>query len=127
MKEVTVKEHYLISKLVNSVLRQVDLFTQATRKVLIHWNFSSMQWVEGKVWWIQLYVQHRVVTCSEGWLTPLQDLNVQPDGTVRDNRGVIIQTQYGEDGIDPAKSDYGKVADIDRMIDEMRIKSKAGK
>ncbi len=66
------------------------------------------------------YMQRRLVNA-------LQDLNVQPDGTVRDNRGVIIQTQYGEDGIDPAKSDYGKVADIDRMIDEMRIKSKAGK
>lgn len=66
------------------------------------------------------YMQRRLVNA-------LQDLNVQPDGTVRDNRGVIIQTQYGEDGIDPAKSDYGKVADIDRMIDEMRIKSKTGK
>ncbi len=63
------------------------------------------------------YMQRRLVNA-------LQDLNVQPDGTVRDNRGVIIQTEYGEDGIDPAKSDYGKVADIDRMIDEMRIKSK---
>ena len=62
------------------------------------------------------YMQRRLVNA-------LQDLNVQPDGTVRDNRGVIIQTEYGEDGIDPAKSDYGKVADIDRMIDEMRIKS----
>jgi DNA-directed RNA polymerase subunit A' len=66
------------------------------------------------------YMQRRLVNA-------LQDLNVQPDGTVRDNRGVIVQTQYGEDGIDPAKSDYGKVADIDRMIDEMRIKSKTGK
>ena len=68
-----------------------------------------------------------MVTCKEDWSNALQDLNVQLDGTVRDNRGVIIQTQYGEDGIDPAKSDYGKVADIDRMIEEMRIKSKAGK
>jgi len=66
------------------------------------------------------YMQRRLVNA-------LQDLNVQLDGTVRDNRGVIIQTEYGEDGIDPAKSDYGKVADIDRMIEEMRIKSKAGK
>ncbi len=66
------------------------------------------------------YMQRRLVNA-------LQDLNVQPDGTVRDNRGVIVQTEYGEDGIDPAKSDYGKVADIDRMIDEMRIKSKVGK
>jgi DNA-directed RNA polymerase subunit A' len=53
----------------------------------------------------------------------LQDLSVRPDGTVRDNRGVIIQTMYGEDRVDPAKSDYGKVVDIDRVIAEMRIKS----
>lgn len=64
------------------------------------------------------YMQRRLVNA-------LQDLSVQPDGTVRDNRGIIIQSKYGEDGIDPAKSDYGKVADIDRMIEEMRIKSKA--
>ncbi len=66
------------------------------------------------------YMQRRLVNA-------LQDLSVQPDGTVRDNRGIVIQTKYGEDGVDPAKSDYGKVADIDRLIEEMRIKSKAGK
>ncbi|MDP3066269.1 MAG: DNA-directed RNA polymerase subunit A' [Methanobacteriaceae archaeon] len=66
------------------------------------------------------YMQRRLVNA-------LQDLSVNLDGTVRDNRGVVIQTRYGEDGIDPAKSDYGKVADIDRLIEEMRIKAKAGK
>ena len=54
----------------------------------------------------------------------LQDLSVKPDGTVRDNNGKIIQILYGEDGIDPAKSDYGKVADIDSIIENMRLKSK---
>ncbi|MBI5680249.1 MAG: DNA-directed RNA polymerase subunit A' [Methanobacterium sp.] len=62
------------------------------------------------------YMQRRLVNA-------LQDLSVKPDGTVRDNRGVIIQTMYGEDKVDPAKSDYGKVADIDRVIEEIRIKS----
>jgi DNA-directed RNA polymerase subunit A' len=66
------------------------------------------------------YMQRRLVNA-------LQDLSVKTDGTVRDNRGVIIQTHYGEDGVDPAKSDYGKVVDIDRLIEEMRIKAKAGK
>ena len=66
------------------------------------------------------YMQRRLVNA-------LQDLSVHTDGTVRDNRGIVVQTRYGEDGIDPAKSDYGKVADIDRMIDEMRIKSKVSK
>ncbi|MGZ7066716.1 MAG: DNA-directed RNA polymerase subunit A' [Methanobacterium sp.] len=62
------------------------------------------------------YMQRRLVNA-------LQDLSVKPDGTVRDNRGVIIQTMYGEDRVDPAKSDYGKVVDIDRVIEEIRIKS----
>ncbi|MGF7117716.1 DNA-directed RNA polymerase subunit A' [Methanobacterium oryzae] len=62
------------------------------------------------------YMQRRLVNA-------LQDLSVRPDGTVRDNRGVIIQTMYGEDRVDPAKSDYGKVVDIDRVIEEIRIKS----
>jgi DNA-directed RNA polymerase subunit A' len=66
------------------------------------------------------YMQRRLVNA-------LQDLSVKTDGTVRDNRGVIIQSHYGEDGVDPAKSDYGKVVDIDRLIEEMRIKAKAGK
>ncbi|GAB6055073.1 DNA-directed RNA polymerase subunit A' [Methanobacterium movens] len=62
------------------------------------------------------YMQRRLVNA-------LQDLNIKEDGTVMDNRGVIIQTTYGEDGVDPAKSDYGKVVDLDKLIDEMRIKS----
>jgi len=62
------------------------------------------------------YMQRRLVNA-------LQDLSVRPDGTVRDNRGVIIQTMYGEDRVDPAKSDYGKIVDIDRVIDEIRIKT----
>jgi DNA-directed RNA polymerase subunit A' len=66
------------------------------------------------------YMQRRLVNA-------LQDLSVKTDGTVRDNRGVVIQSHYGEDGVDPAKSDYGKVVDIDRLIEEMRIKAKAGK
>ena len=63
------------------------------------------------------YMQRRLVNA-------LQDLSVKPDGTVRDNNGKIIQILYGEDGIDPAKSDYGKVADIDSIIENMRLKSK---
>ena len=45
------------------------------------------------------------------------------DGTVRDNRGAIIQFKYGEDGINPAKSDYGIVANLDRLIEEMRLEA----
>ncbi|MDO5851393.1 MAG: DNA-directed RNA polymerase subunit A' [Methanobacteriaceae archaeon] len=60
------------------------------------------------------YMQRRLVNA-------LQDLSVKDDGSVRDNRGGIVQFRYGEDGIDPAKSDYGRVADIDRLIDEIRL------
>ncbi|MDR2967805.1 MAG: DNA-directed RNA polymerase subunit A' [Methanobacteriaceae archaeon] len=61
------------------------------------------------------YMQRRLVNA-------LQDLNVKENGLVTDNRGMVIQTMFGEDGVDPAKSDYGKAADLDRIIDEMRIK-----
>ncbi|MDL2270189.1 DNA-directed RNA polymerase subunit A' [Methanobrevibacter sp. OttesenSCG-928-I08] len=61
------------------------------------------------------YMQRRLVNA-------LQDLQVKPSGLVTDNRGMVIQTMFGEDGVDPAKSDYGKAADLDKLIDQMRIK-----
>jgi DNA-directed RNA polymerase subunit A' len=61
------------------------------------------------------YMQRRLVNA-------LQDLNVRENGLVTDNRGMVIQTMFGEDGVDPAKSDYGKAADLDKLIDEMRVK-----
>ncbi|GAA5818008.1 MAG: DNA-directed RNA polymerase subunit A' [Methanobrevibacter sp. CfCl-M3] len=61
------------------------------------------------------YMQRRLVNA-------LQDISVKDNGMVTDNRGLIIQRMFGEDGVDPAKSDYGKVADLDKIIDEMRIK-----
>ncbi len=39
----------------------------------------------------------------------LQDLKVEYDGTVREAGGNIIQFTYGEDGIDVAKSEGGKI------------------
>lgn len=61
------------------------------------------------------YMQRRLVNA-------LQDLNVRENGLVTDNRGMVIQTMFGEDGVDPAKSDHGKAADLDKIIDEMRVK-----
>ncbi len=61
------------------------------------------------------YMQRRLVNA-------LEDLNVKSNGLVTDNRGQVVQTLFGEDGIDPAKSDFGKVADLDKLIDEMRVK-----
>ncbi|MDY0266537.1 MAG: DNA-directed RNA polymerase subunit A' [Methanimicrococcus sp.] len=55
------------------------------------------------------YLQRRLVNA-------LQDLEVQPDYTVRDTRGVIVQFMYGEDGIDPTKSDFSKPEAIHRIF-----------
>ena len=61
------------------------------------------------------YMQRRLVNA-------LEDLNVRSDGLLTDNKGQVIQSVFGEEGIDPAKSDFGHVANLDKLIDEMRIK-----
>ena len=66
------------------------------------------------------YMQRRLVNA-------LEDLNVRSGGLVSNNNGQIIQMVFGEDGIDPAKSDFGKVANLDKLIDEMRVKDGSGK
>jgi DNA-directed RNA polymerase subunit A' len=65
------------------------------------------------------YMQRRLVNA-------LEDLNVRSDGLVTDNKGQVIQSVFGEEGIDPAKSDFGHVANLDKLIDEMRIKNASG-
>nr|NIO44259.1 DNA-directed RNA polymerase subunit A' [Candidatus Aenigmarchaeota archaeon] len=40
-------------------------------------------------------------------MNALQDLKVDYDYTVKDNRGIIIQFVPGEDRIDPSKSEWG--------------------
>jgi len=47
----------------------------------------------------------------------MQDLRVEYDGTVRDANGRIIQFKYGEDGLDVARSEGGKI-NIQKIIDE---------
>ena len=63
------------------------------------------------------YMQRRLVNA-------LEDLNVRSGGLVSNNNGQIVQMVFGEDGIDPAKSDFGDVANLDKLIDEMRLKDK---
>ena len=55
------------------------------------------------------YMERRLVNA-------LQDLRVEYDGTVRDSKNHIIQFVAGEDGLDPAKTDNGKIK-IDRALD----------
>jgi len=45
----------------------------------------------------------------------LQDLKVHYDMTVRDLTNAIVQFCPGEDGIDPSKSDWGKM-DITKFV-----------
>lgn len=52
------------------------------------------------------YMQRRL-------MNSLQDLKVWDDLTIRDSNGNIIQFIAGEDGIDPSKSDWGKLNWID--------------
>ncbi|HIE31336.1 MAG TPA: DNA-directed RNA polymerase subunit A', partial [Methanosarcinales archaeon] len=56
------------------------------------------------------YLQRRMVNA-------LQDLEAQHDGTVRDTRGVVVQTVYGEDGIDPAHG-FGR-DQINRIVKDV--------
>ncbi len=49
----------------------------------------------------------------------MQDLRVEYDNTVRGANSRIIQFQYGEDGVDVAKSESGKI-DVQKIIDTMR-------
>ena len=62
------------------------------------------------------YMQRRLVNA-------LQDLQVKSSGLVTDNQGNVIQTMFGEDGVDPAKSDFGKAANLDKLISEIRMES----
>ena len=56
------------------------------------------------------YMQRRLINA-------LQDLKAEYDGTIRNAIGDIIQFKFGEDGIDPSKSDYGKAVDVDMIIE----------
>jgi DNA-directed RNA polymerase subunit A' len=66
------------------------------------------------------YMQRRLINA-------LEHLKAEYDGTVRDSKGSVIQLKYGEDGVDPAKSDHGKAANVDRLIDVYKIDAKEGR
>ncbi|UCC34123.1 MAG: DNA-directed RNA polymerase subunit A' [Candidatus Bathyarchaeota archaeon] len=60
------------------------------------------------------YMQRRLINA-------LEHLRIEYDGTVRNSVGDIIQFRYGEDGVDPAKSDHGKAVNVERLIEQIRI------
>ncbi len=66
------------------------------------------------------YMQRRLINA-------LEHLRLEYDGTVRSSAGDIIQFRYGEDGVDPAKSDHGKAVNVSRLVDQIKIALKEGK
>jgi len=66
------------------------------------------------------YMQRRLINA-------LEHLRIEYDGTVRNSTGEIIQLCYGEDGVDPAKSDHGKAVNVGRIVEQVRIMMEKGK
>ncbi|MFB0557740.1 MAG: DNA-directed RNA polymerase subunit A' [Candidatus Bathyarchaeia archaeon] len=65
------------------------------------------------------YMQRRLINA-------LEHLRVEYDGTVRDSQSDIIQFRYGEDGVDPAKSDHGKAVNVGLLIERVKISMEPG-
>lgn len=63
------------------------------------------------------YMQRRLMTA-------LQDLKVETDGTVRTAPGRIVQFRFGDDGVDPSKSDHGRSVNIDIAIEKVLGKTR---
>jgi len=60
-------------------------------------------------------------------INALEHLRLEYDGTVRNSAGDVIQLKYGEDGVDPAKSDHGKAVNVGRLIEQIKIAKEKGK
>ena len=66
-------------------------------------------------------VDTAVRTADSGYMyrrlsNALHDYYVAYDGSVRSSEGFIIQFKYGEDGVDPSRSDHGRSVNVDRII-----------
>ncbi len=57
------------------------------------------------------YMQRRLINA-------LENHKLAEDGTVRNTDHEIIQFSYGEDGVDPAKSEKGSILDLDELFRE---------
>jgi len=66
------------------------------------------------------YMQRRLVNAME-------HLKVEYDLSLRDPSGSIVQFTYGDDGVDPAKSDHGKAVNISRLVDVELVLGDKGK
>jgi DNA-directed RNA polymerase subunit A' len=66
------------------------------------------------------YMQRRLINA-------LEHIRLEYDGTVRNSAGDIIQFRYGEDGVDPAKSDHGKAVNVSRLVEQFKIAEEKGR
>jgi DNA-directed RNA polymerase subunit A' len=66
------------------------------------------------------YMQRRLINAME-------HLRVEYDNTVRNSVGDIVQFTYGEDGVDPAKSDHGKAVNVVRLVSQIELMVEKGK
>ena len=66
------------------------------------------------------YMQRRLINA-------LEHIKAEYDLTVRDSFGNIIQFLYGEDGIDPAKSDHGKAVNVEHLVEIEALTNKREK
>jgi len=76
-------------------------------------------------------VDTAVRTAQSGYMyrrlaNALQDLYVAYDGSVRTSEGFVVQFRYGEDGVDPAKSDHGAAVNVDDIIREVLARRSGG-
>jgi DNA-directed RNA polymerase subunit A' len=65
------------------------------------------------------YMQRRLINAME-------HLRVEYDDTVRNSIGDIVQFKYGEDGVDPARSDHGKAVNVSRLVDQIELSVEKG-
>jgi DNA-directed RNA polymerase subunit A' len=65
------------------------------------------------------YMQRRLINA-------LEHLRVEYDGTIRDSMGNIVQFKFGEDGVDPAKSDHGKAVNVGLAVERLKLTMKEG-
>jgi DNA-directed RNA polymerase subunit A' len=65
------------------------------------------------------YMQRRLINAME-------HLRVEYDETVRNSIGDIVQFKYGEDGVDPARSDHGKAVNVSRLVDQIELSVEKG-
>ncbi len=66
------------------------------------------------------YMQRRLINA-------LEHIRLEYDETVRNSAGDVIQFKYGEDGVDPAKSDHGKAVNVSRLVEQIKIAREKGR